>query len=192
MMRSGGRIELICGCMFSGKTTELIRRLRRARTEGREVKVFKHQVDSRAGQHHIATHDGQRWPAEQLTRAGLLPARCDPAEVIAIDDAHFFDVELVEACRLLAGAGRRVIVTALDRDAWGQPFELTRSLASVADELLQLRAVCAVCGQPAEFTQRIAPFDGSMVGGSDKYQARCAACFVPPEPAGRPNASQPH
>jgi len=185
-----GRLEIICGCMFSGKTTELLRRLEEALRQGLRVLACKHAVDTRYSDDDIVTHDGRRHEGCRVATPRDLLMAADHAQVIAIDDFHFFDGELAEVCQELVRRGKRVIAAGLDRDAWGKPFPLTEKLTELADEVHRRRGVCARCGRPAEFTQRLTPICGSMVGGIGDYEPRCRLCFVPlPASVGSPRAA---
>ncbi len=178
-----GRIELICGCMFSGKSELLLDRIEAARQAGRTVAAFKHASDNRYCETDVVTHGGRREPASPVATASeLVGARAD---VIAIDEAQFFSDELVEVCRQLAEGGRDVLVAGLDRNCWGEPFSPIPELAVIADEVTRTTARCARCGQEAMFTQRLTPIaGGQMIGGAESYEPRCATCFRPPEQAG--------
>jgi thymidine kinase len=183
--RSAGRIDVICGCMFVGKTARLIERLRAVRDAGRRVVAFKHTLDVRYARDALATHDGLRFPASLLVNADEIPPRAGGAEVIGIDEAQFFGRRLVAVCEALRARGGQVIVAGIDYDAWGQPFPPLPSLKDIADSVEVMRASCRVCGEPAPFSQRMTPVvDGEMVGGPEDYEPRCARCFVPlPDPA---------
>ena len=179
-----GVITVIAGCMFSGKTTELFRRF--AEFSPSSILVFKHVIDRRYRADAVVSHDGEAWPAIQIASADEIMDHIRPGiEVIAVDEAHFFDVSLVDVTRELAGRGISVITTSLDRDSWGHPFAVAEGLCAIADELIVKYAVCAKCGVVADRTQRFTPIiDGNMVGGPESYEARCQKCWVPPpEPA---------
>lgn len=176
-----GRIELVCGCMFSGKSLQLMDRVRQARQAGLKVAAFKHASDDRYGQTHIVTHNGQRMEATPVASADRIASLAGDANVIAIDEGQFFDSSLVDACQRMARAGRVVIVAGLDRDSWGLPFGPIPALAEIADQVTRTTAVCARCGQPAEYTQRLVPVaDRTMIGGRESYEPRCSRCFQPP------------
>ena len=180
-----GRFTLISGCMFSGKTTELIRVVSRA--PGAAVLAIKHAIDTRYSPDHIVTHDGKQFAARVLTAARDIPTRAtQPIALVAIDEAHFFDDSLVPVIGELTDRGIDVITTTLDRDSWGQPFPIAEQLGGIADRSLRLYATCARCGRRADRTQRRTPIcDGQMVGGSESYEARCRRCWRPP-PEPRP------
>lgn len=182
-MRRRGRLTVICGCMFSGKTTELLRRL--ATSPRSSVLAFKHVIDRRYQADAIVSHDGERWSATPIRSAAAIPAHVGPkTETVAVDEGHFFDVILVDVARDLVAQGTDVIITALDRDSWGRPFTVADRLMARADEPVLRSTVCARCGSTADRTQRLTPIiDGDMVGGPESYEARCRSCWVrPPEP----------
>lgn len=179
--RAGGRVEVVTGCMFSGKSRYLLDRLRQAREQGLAVVVLKHASDDRYAAGEIVAHDGGRAEAIPLASAREILERAGGAEVVVIDEAQFFDADLPAVCRRLAATGRTVLVAGLDRDSWGEPFGPMPELAALADEVTRTRAVCARCGAPAEYTQRLAPVETvRMIGGAESYEPRCAACFEPP------------
>jgi thymidine kinase len=176
-----GSITLISGCMFSGKTTALIREVGAAESVGRRVVVFKHGVDRRYAGGEVVTHNGTRVAARAVKASGDILTAAGPAEVVAIDEGHFFDDELPEVCAALRDRGTEVIVTALDRTWRGQRFAAIQRLAEMADRHERMLAACARCGRPATVSQRIRPFDrpGDFVGGAESYEPRCEDCFVP-------------
>jgi len=187
--RSGGWIEVICGSMFSGKTEELIRRVRRAEIARQKVQVFNHAFDTRYGQEVVASHSGVRLDATPVGEAREILALVEPdTQVVAIDEAHFFDWEIAKVCNQLADSGRRVIVAGLNLDFRGEPFGPMPLLMAYADEVTTLNAICVVCGAPASRTQRLingqpAPYDAPviLVGGAEAYEARCRHCHQVPE-----------
>lgn len=174
---------MICGCMFSGKTTELLGRL--AATPDARVLVVKHSIDNRYLPNHIVTHDGRKRPASVVSNSAELGKAADGFSVLAIDEGHFFDAALPDVCRELADRHLRVIVTALDRDSWGRSFPIIDRLRKVADEVEGKCGRCAQCGGPADHTQRLTSIiDGNLIGGANDYAPSCADCFAPPkEPA---------
>lgn len=183
-----GRLEVICGCMFAGKTTALIRRLADAAAAGHCVRGFKHTLDTRYHPTHIASHDAARWEAFAADDAAAILARSAGAGVIGIDEVHFFGRAVLSVCMALRAAGCVVIVAGIDHDAWGRSFPPLRELAALADEVRVLTAPCTRCTRPARFSQRLVPLaDAVMVGGRAEYAPRCAACFepvpAPPVPA---------
>lgn len=176
-----GRIELICGCMFSGKSERLVQRVMQAQARGESVAVFKHAADNRYALGQIVTHDGLRIEARPIASALKILELTGGIQFVVIDEAQFFGDELVDACRQLADQGSQVVVAGLDRDAWGQPFGPVPAIEAIADEVILTRAVCAVCGSEAEYTQRLVPIEGQkMIGGAESYEPRCAKCFKPP------------
>ncbi|MBP7935996.1 MAG: thymidine kinase [Phycisphaerae bacterium] len=176
-----GRIELICGCMFSGKSERLIRRVEQAGAVGVSVVAFKHACDDRYGADQIVAHSGLRVAAYRAASAVEILRRVGEARLVVIDEAQFFTADLVDACRQLAAEGRQVVVGGLDRDSWGLPFGPMPELEAIADEVTRTRAVCARCGRPAEYTCRRVPVAGlTMVGGAEAYEPRCRDCFEAP------------
>ncbi len=178
-----GTIEVICGCMFAGKTVELLRRLR-AGSEG-QVRAFKHRRDDRYSETDIVSHNGDRFPARLVTGTGEILQHVQGREtLIGIDEGHFYDASLPDVCRQLAAGGAEVVVTTLDPDSWGRPFAHIEQLKAVADRVTKMWAVCAVCGQPADCNQRTTPIqDGNIVGGPEAFEPRCRAHWTaPPEP----------
>ncbi len=176
-----GWVEVVCGPMFSGKSEELIRRLRRAEIARQRVQVFKHEVDVRYAVGEIVSHSEMRIPAERVQSAREIPQRLDPrTRVVGIDEAHFFDENLPGVVDVLADAGRRVIVAGLDLDYLGRPFEPVAHLLAMAEEITKTLAICVVCGNPANRTQRlVAREERIVVGGAQAYEARCRQCFDP-------------
>ena len=181
--RSPGRgwIEVICGSMFSGKSEELIRRLRRAEIAHQHVQVFKPRIDDRFDDDHIVSHSRQRLPSQRVTTSAELYAAVEPeTRVVGIDEAQFYDDGLIEVCQKLAGEGRRVIVAGLDQDYLGRPFEPIPQLLALAEYITKTLAICVKCGAPANHSQRlIASGERVVVGAEDVYEARCRACFDP-------------
>jgi len=183
---SGGWIEVICGSMFSGKTEELIRRVRRAQIARQKVQVFKPALDTRYHQTAIASHSGVREEAMAVRDSAELRARLDPeATVIAIDEVQFFDEGIVPLCSELADAGKRVICAGLDMDFRGEPFGPVPALLAIAEQVDKLQAICAVCGGPASRSQRLINGEPAyeddpvvLVGADEVYQARCRGCHV--------------
>jgi thymidine kinase len=172
--KKSGHIEVICGSMFSGKTEELIRRIRRAEIAKQRVKVFKPKIDNRYSEFSIVSHSELSYPSEIIENAAEIPEKCFEAEVIGIDEAQFFDMNLVDICQMLADSGKRVIVAGLDQDYKAQPFEPMPQLLAIAEYISKMQAVCVVCGAPANRTQRVTKGEGRvLVGGTDHYEARC-------------------
>ncbi len=181
---TGGWIEVICGSMFSGKTEELIRRVRRAQIARQRVQVFKHSLDARYAQREVASHNGLQLEAIPVENAAQLRALIAPeTTVVAIDEGQFFDEGLVDLCEELADRGLRVIVAGLDLDFRGEPFGPMPQLMARAERVDKLQAICVVCGGPASRTQRLingqpAAYDDPviLVGADEVYQARCRGC----------------
>jgi len=167
--------------MFSGKSEELIRRLRRAQIARQKVQIFKPHLDDRYSQEHIVSHSDMRIASENVKGSGqLLVAVAEETEVIGIDEGQFFDAQLPSACTALAGRGKRVIVAGLDQDYLGRPFEPMPQLLAIAEYITKTLAICVVCGNPANHTQRlVASSDRVLVGASGLYEARCRHCFDP-------------
>ena len=176
-----GWIEVIAGSMFSGKSEELIRRLRRARIARQKVQVFKPEIDIRFSQDHIVSHSEMRHESIAVKTAADILARVTPeTDVVGIDEAQFFDNDLIDVANELAGRGVRVIIAGLDQDYTGRPFEPMPQLLAVAEYITKTHAICVRCGQPANYSQRIVEAASRVVvGASDAYEARCRRCFVP-------------
>jgi len=176
-----GWIEVIAGGMFSGKSEELIRRLRRAQIAKQRVQIFKPAIDTRYSQDEIVSHSDMKIPSEPVRSSTELLSRVRPdTEVIGIDEGQFFDAELPAACITLANSGQRVIVAGLDQDYLGKPFEPMPQLLAIAEYITKTLAICMVCGGPANHTQRlVASKERVLVGASGTYEARCRHCFDP-------------
>lgn len=172
--KKSGHIEVVCGSMFSGKTEELIRRIRRAEIARQRVKVFKPKIDTRYSNEEIVSHSEQSYPSEMIENAEEILEKSFDYEVIGIDEAQFFDENLVDVCQRLADSGKRVIVAGLDQDYRAQPFEPMPKLLAVAEYVTKAMAICVICGAPANRTQRnTASSDKVLVGAKDHYEARC-------------------
>jgi thymidine kinase len=176
-----GWIEVITGSMFSGKSEELIRRLRRAQIARQKVQIFKPLVDNRYGDDHIVSHSEMRIASENVQTSGEILQRVHAeTEVVGIDEGQFFDAGLPAVCNTLAGVGKRVIVAGLDQDYLGRPFEPVPQLLAIAEYITKTHAICVVCGDAANHTQRlVASSDRVLVGASGLYEARCRRCFDP-------------
>jgi thymidine kinase len=176
-----GSIEVICGSMFSGKTEELIRRLRRAEIARQRIQVFKPTIDERYSEEQLVSHSDMRLSSQVVERAKDILKKLRPAtEVIGIDEGQFFDRGLVDVCNSLANRGKRVIVAGLDKDYLGKPFEPMPQLMAIAEYIEKTLAVCMRCGKPANCTQRIVEnAHRVLVGSTGKYEARCRRCFEP-------------
>jgi thymidine kinase len=178
---SQGWIEVIVGSMFSGKSEELIRRLRRARIARQRVQVFKPRIDTRYSTDDIVSHGEMRMESSVVDTARELLERVQPdTEVVGIDEGQFFDPDLPSVCSTLADRGVRVIVAGLDQDYLGKPFEPMPQLLAIAEYITKTHAICMVCGNPANHTQRlVASGDRVLVGAAGLYEARCRRCFDP-------------
>ena len=186
---NSGWIEVITGSMFSGKTEELLRRLRRAEIAGQSVAAFKPAVDDRFGEATVGSHAGRQWAATVVdpdagARAAIFDA-LDGEQVVAVDEANFFSNDLVAVCEDLAAQGRRVIVSGIDQTYRGEPFEPVPQLMAVAEYVEKFQAICTVCGEPATRNQRL--IDGEpahydeptiLVGAAERYEARCRSCHT--------------
>jgi thymidine kinase len=178
---SAGWIEVIAGSMFSGKSEELIRRLRRAKIARQKVQVFKPDIDSRYSNDHIVSHSEMRHESANIKSATEVLAKVDAdTEVVGIDEGQFFDNELVKVANTLARRGVRVIIAGLDQDYTGKPWEPMPQLLAVAEYITKTHAICMKCGQAANYTQRTFESEERVaVGGEGMYEARCRTCFVP-------------
>jgi thymidine kinase len=176
-----GWIEVIVGPMFSGKSEELIRRLRRAEIGKQRVQIFKPLIDQRYAKNGIVSHSGLEIASELIQNGAEILSRVEPrTEVVGIDEAQFLSDTVVDACVRLADLGKRVIVCGLDTDFMGRPFEPMPRLLSVAEEITKLLAICMRCGNPAVHTQRlVASEELIVVGAGGMYEARCRRCFEP-------------
>ncbi len=185
----GGSIEVICGSMFSGKTEELIRRLRRAQIARQKIQVFKPAIDLRYTDKAIASHNGLQENAIPVNDSAELLVHLDAtADVIAIDEVQFFDMAIVDVCNILANQGKRVICAGLDMDFRGVPFGPIPQLLAIAEHVEKLQAICVVCGAAASRTQRLiagqpAYIDDPvvLVGAAEVYEARCRAHHQTPQ-----------
>src|SRR5881392_1276916 len=179
--QTAGWIEVIAGSMFSGKSEELIRRLRRAKIARQKIQVFKPEIDSRFSNDHIVSHSEMRHESANSRSAAEILAKVDPdTEVVGIDEGQFFDNELVNVANVLARRGVRVIIAGLDQDYTGKPWEPMPQLLATAEYITKTHAICMKCGQPANYTQRTFESEERVaVGGEGMYEARCRGCFVP-------------
>jgi len=179
-----GWIEVVCGPMFSGKSEELIRRLRRARIARKRVQVFKPAIDDRYSADEIVSHGDQRLESETVASAKEILEKVDGrTQVIGVDEANFFGLDLVEVTAQLADAGKQVIVAGLDTDYLGRPFTPMPELLCLAESITKTLAVCMRCGNPAKHTQRLVESEDLIVGGAaGMYEARCRRCFEPGAP----------
>ncbi len=178
---SAGWIEVIAGSMFSGKSEELIRRLRRAKIARQKVQVFKPEIDARYSNDHIVSHSEMRHESSNTRNAKELLNLVDAdTEVVGIDEGQFFDNELVAVVNQLSRGGFRVIVAGLDQDYTGKPWEPMPQLLAIAEYITKTHAICMKCGQPANYSQRTFESEERVaVGAAGMYEARCRRCFVP-------------
>ena len=176
-----GWIEVVCGPMFSGKSEELIRRLRRAEIARQRVQIFKPRIDERYSADHIVSHSELKIRSEAVKDAAEMMARVDlRTEIVGIDEAQFLGPEVVDAVVRLADMSKRVIIAGLDTDYLGRPFHPMPELLAVADEITKTLAICMQCGNPAKHTQRlISSEELVVVGATGMYEARCRRCFEP-------------
>lgn len=176
-----GWIEVISGSMFSGKSEELIRRLRRAEIARLRVQVFKPKIDDRYSKEEIVSHSQLKMKSELVGDAAQLQEKVNPrTDVVGIDEAQFFDARLVDVCNELADGGKRVIVAGLDKDYLGVPFEPMPNLLATAEFITKIYAICVVCGNPAHYSQRIVDSkDRVVVGATGVYEPRCRKHFEP-------------
>src|SRR5216110_3404500 len=188
-----GWIEIICGSMFSGKSEELIRRLRRAQIARQRVQIFKPRMDDRFSEDHIVSHSEMKIKSQLVAQAREILDLVDGrTQVIGIDEGQFFDMDLVYVCNKLADTGKRVIIAGLDQDFRGVPFDPMPQLLAIAEYITKTLAICMVCGAPANRTYRKKKRAGRVVvGGADLYEARCRRCYelggrvqAPDEPPG--------
>ena len=180
-----GRLELIVGPMFAGKTTELLRRVQEARQQGLKVEVYKPRLDTRHAEAAVISHDGLTVEAKWVGPSGWELPFVSGAEVVALDEVQFFSGEVVQHISKAMRRGLRVIAAGLDLTSGEKPFDPVPALLSLADEVVKLRANCCRCGQPASRSQRLVSMGGTiLVGGAEAYEPRCVACFEPD--GGRP------
>ena len=179
-----GWIEVICGPMFSGKSEELIRRLRRARIARKRVQVFKPAIDDRYSVDEIVSHGDQRMKSDPVNGAAEILQKLDwRTQVVGIDESNFFGADLVDIASQLADSGKQVIIAGLDTDYLGRPFSPMPELLCLAESITKTLAICIRCGNPAKHTQRLVESnDLIVVGASGMYEARCRRCFEPGVP----------
>jgi thymidine kinase len=174
-----GWIEVICGCMFSGKTEELIRRLNRAKIARQKVEIFKPSIDIRYHELDVVSHNAnaiRSTPVYSSQEMLLLAGNCD---VVGIDEAQFFDEGIMDVCNSLANSGKRVIVAGLDMDFMGKPFGCLPSLMAIAEFVTKVHAICAVCGSIASYSYRLVPSkEKVLLGETESYEARCRRCYT--------------
>lgn len=173
-----GWIEVVCGCMFSGKTEELIRRLKRAKIAAQKVEVFKPRVDTRYDETAVVSHDTNSLLAQPVEHSSKILTISAETTVVGVDEAQFFDTDLVEACQQLALGGVRVIVAGLDMDYRGKPFGPMPGLLAVAEYVTKVHAICVHCGNLATHSYRLAQGDEViLLGEKEQYEPRCRNCY---------------
>lgn len=177
--KNSGCIELVCGSMFSGKTEELIRRLRRARFANMKVRIFKPCIDVRYSEDMVVSHDSKSIPSTPVSDAAeMLVCLNDGTQVVGIDEAQFFGDNLVDVCKELADNGIRVICAGLDMDFMGKPFNPIPALMAVADDVQKVHAICVHCGSPALYSHRLSKDNELVVlGEKDVYEPLCRSCY---------------
>lgn len=173
-----GWIEVICGSMFSGKTEELIRRLKRAKIANQKVEIFKPKIDTRYDDSRVVSHDKNSFLAIPIENSHRLFELSEGVGVVGVDEAQFFDMELPDVCQALALRGKRVIVAGLDMDYKGRPFGPMPNLLAVSEYITKVHAICQHCGNLATHSYRLAQDDNTVVlGEKDIYEARCRTCY---------------
>ncbi len=173
-----GSIEVICGSMFSGKTEELIRRLRRAQIAKLQVEIFKPKKDIRYHESHVVSHDATAIPSTPVETSDAILLLGSNTQVVGIDEAQFFDEGLPEVCNQLADRGIRVIIAGLDMDFQGRPFGPMPALMSIAEDVTKVHAICVQCGAPASYSYRTAAASSTvLLGEKESYEPRCRDCF---------------
>lgn len=174
----GGSIEVICGSMFSGKTEELIRRLRRAQIAKLQVEIFKPKTDTRYDETAVVSHDLNSIHSTPVDHSSAILLYGSNSQIVGIDEAQFFDDELPEVCVKLANKGVRVIIAGLDMDFAGKPFGPMPALMAIAEEVTKVHAVCVKCGGPALFSYRLVENQTQLLlGEKESYEPRCRVCF---------------
>jgi len=178
--RAAGWIEVICGSMFSGKTEELIRRMKRARFARQRVEIFQPAIDTRYSDDEVVSHDSSSLRSTPVTTASEILLLASDADVVGVDEGQFFGSDLVDVVQELARAGKRVIIAGLDQDFLGKPFDPMPALMSVAEYVTKLHAICVVCGSPANHSQRlVGGGERVLLGATEAYEPRCRECFRP-------------
>lgn len=178
LKKKRGSIELICGSMFSGKTEELLRRLKRAKIAKLKVEIFKPKLDSRYSQLEVVSHDNNSILSTPVDSSGSILLYADDVDVVGIDEAQFFDEGLIAVCRQLANQGVRVIVAGLDMDYKGEPFGPVPALCAIADEVTKVHAVCVRCGTPAYLSHRLVANEKRvLLGEKNEYEPVCRNCY---------------
>lgn len=173
-----GRIEVICGSMFSGKTEELIRRLKRARIARQRVEIYKPAIDTRYSDNDVVSHDANSIPSTPVESARSILLMASDAQVVGIDEAQFFDDAIVEVCNELANSGKRVIVAGLDMDFKGIPFDPMPQLMAIAEDVNKVHAICVKCGNLAHVSHRIVKDEQRvLLGEQHEYEPLCRQCY---------------
>lgn len=173
-----GWIEVVCGSMFSGKTEELIRRLKRAQFAGQKIEIFKPDIDVRYDEDEVVSHDENSISSTAVESSGNILILSNAAEVVGIDEAQFFDIELVNVCNQLANMGKRVVVAGLDMDYKGRPFGPMPGLMAIAEYVTKVHAICVNCGSLANHSHRVTGSDKLIeLGETNQYKPLCRACF---------------
>ena len=173
-----GWIEVICGSMFSGKTEELIRRLKRSRIAGQKVEIFKPRLDTRYDEQRVVSHDENHLLPLPVGRSSDIVGKVEGVQVVGVDEAQFFDDQIVAVCQELALDGKRIIVAGLDMDFRGRPFGPMPDLLAVAEYITKVHAICQHCGNLATHSYRLSTDDQTVVlGEKDRYEPRCRTCF---------------
>jgi thymidine kinase len=176
--QSSGWIEVVVGSMFSGKTEELIRRLRRAQIANQKVAIFKPSIDTRYSTTEVVSHQGSSIPSTSVTNSQMILLLAQDVKVVAIDEAQFFDAGIVDVARTLANEGVRVVVAGLDMDYTGKPFGPIPALLSIAEFVTKVHAICQKCGSLANYSFRKAAVSSQvLLGEKDTYEPRCRHCF---------------
>lgn len=179
LKRQNGWIEVICGSMFSGKTEELIRRLRRAEFANQELCLFKPLIDTRFSKDKVVSHQGNTFKAIIIENSQEILKIWKNQKVVAIDEAQFFDADLPAVCNELSNKGVRVIIAGLDMDYQGVPFGPMPNLLAVAEYVTKVHAICVSCGNLAQFSERTAHESGQvLVGATEKYRPLCRSCYI--------------
>lgn len=173
-----GWIEVICGSMFSGKTEELIRRLKRARFAKQKVEIFKPQIDTRYDENNVVSHDANTIVSTAVPAASNILLMASEVDVIGVDEAQFFDEEIVSVCNQLASKGVRVIVAGLDMDFLGKPFGPMPALLASAEYITKVHAICVKCGELAQYSHRLVANQKTvLLGETDAYEPLCRSCY---------------
>lgn len=186
-----GRIEVVCGSMFSGKTEELIRRLKRAKFAKQRVEIFKPAIDTRYSQEDVVSHDSHSIASTPIDTSASILLFTSEIDVVGIDEAQFFDMGLIDVCNQLANDGVRVIVAGLDMDFRGNPFGPMPALCAIADEVSKVHAICVKCGQLASYSHRTVKNDKQvLLGETAEYEPLCRKCYLRATKADREEAER--